>query len=276
MHGVGAKAHEWLVTGAPYESVDALISYERNRRIKEAVKAKNKAGEEKLKLGHSPLNKSVISTLIVSGAMDSFFPADMDVYTKIQTFEEAYARINEKKKPRPIPDEMLNLTPMARYQMRKKILPAYSEPILPMLRTKQDEYNGIITMVEGTPHYNTGEESYKVVTPDEYENIASMTMLPKAITVAVPAYVLTERLFRFDKNTKEGCEIILDHSGLQIKAVKWGDKKTGKMAKSWPKDLAGSIAIVLLSRWSDIKPFAIESISIIQPALSNEEPEESA
>jgi len=285
LHGIGAKAHEWLVSGAPYENLEALIQNERNRRLAEATvvpakevkpaKRKKKepvvAPQPTMKLGHSPLHRGVISTLIISGTMDSLFAPDDDVYTKLQKFEQLYCQINNKKAPRVIDEKLLGLNRMMLYQMRKKILPAYAEPMIPMLNRKEG-----VTVVNDTYYYNNGKDAYRIVSPYEYERLDSMQMLPRPITVAIPAYILASRKFKYQNGEKEACELMMDHSGMQIKAVKWGSRESGKLPKGWKDDLTGCIAIVLMNKWNESKPFGVESIEVVQEALVDEEPEESA
>jgi len=288
LHGIGAKAHEWLVTGAPYASLTAFVQSERDRRLanstivpaKEAKPKKRKsnkpveAPQPTVKLGHSPLHRGVISTLIVSGTMDSLFDPNDDVYTKLNKYEAEYVRVNNKKAPRAVDIALLNMNRMMLYQMRKRILPAYAEPLVPMLLNRKE--GGIVTVVNEVPYYNTEKDAYRLVTPYEYERLDSITMLPRPITVAIPAYILAARKFKYQGGQKEACELVMDHSGMQIKAVKWGAKESGKLPKSWKEDLTGCIAIVLMNKWNENKPFGIESVEVVQEALVEEEPEESA
>jgi DNA polymerase III alpha subunit len=273
LHGVGEKAHEWLVSGAPYKTAEDLAAYEYKRRVEAGVEKVDAKGKTKLKLGHSPLNRGVISTLIISGAMDSLFVADSDVLTKLQTYEEAYTRINGKKSPRAIPPRLLSVNQLMRYQMRKQILPAFAEPITPMLVDRK--FTGVyVEEQNGKTYFKHEGDIYRFVSHADFERLSNLTVLPCSITIAVAAYVIKERRFKY-QGSKTAVDLLLDHEGGRIKAVKWPDRKTGRLPHDFPENLEGSIAIVLLSKWNEAKPFTIEDVVVVAEPLSDEDPEES-
>jgi hypothetical protein len=282
MHGVGKGAHDEIMMGRPYKDISDFVQKIRDRRISTSKPAVNKdgtpkldkkTGQQKYKLGYSALHRGVVYALIISGAMDSIFPADMHVYDKLDRFEEVNATINGKKVEN-APQEYRNMNQMTRFQLRKQILPAYTENILPMLADRKvpgvskDELGYV---------YTVDKNRYRFVSASDFERIAAMPMLPRdGITVAVAAYVLSSRTFKYGENKKKhAMEVQLDHNGNRIKGVRWAVRGGDKLPKDFPTELDGSIAITVLSRWNASKPdFSVESAVIVQPPLEQQKEEE--
>jgi len=201
MFGVGKAAHDEIMMGRPYTDINDFVQRIRDRRIKTSKpaldkdgtpKIDKKTGQQKYTLGYSALHRGVVYALIISGAMDSMFPADTDVFTKLHAYEQALSTVNGKK-IEAVPDAYTNLNQMSRFQLRKQILPAYTENILPMLVDRNIE--GV--KADGIGYYYTiGKKRYRFVSASDFERLSLMPMLPEGgIDVAVAAYVLSSRTF---------------------------------------------------------------------------------
>jgi DNA-directed DNA polymerase III PolC len=285
MHGIGKGAHDEIMMGRPYLDMADFVQKIRNRRIMTAKPALNKDGTPKIdsktgnqqyKLGYSALHKGVVYALIISGAMDSLFAQDTDVYTKLDAYANLKAEIN-KSKFEATPEEFRDMNQMTRFQLRKQILPAYTEPILPMLVSLKTP--GVFADDLGYT-YRDGDKRYRFVDAAGFERLAAMNMLPpKGISVAVAGYILDSRSFKYGEGKKKhAMELQIDHSGYRIKGVRWAVRGGDKLPKDFPQeDLAGSVAIVVLSRWNASKPdFSVDSAVIVQPPLVQKDEEESA
>jgi DNA-directed DNA polymerase III PolC len=269
LHGVGETAHEWIVAGRPYNTIHDFVRNEYTRRMVNAKKVLDKKGKERLKLGHSPLHRGVVSALILSGSADGLFSPNTTVLDKMLEYEQAYAEVNGKK-IRSVEPEIVKMTSAQRFQIRKQILPAYAEPIIPLIQNAD-----AVSEKENGWYYFYNDELFRFVTPEQYERLCHIPILPCSITVAVAGYIVAERRFKY-KGNNEALELTIDHDGSRIVAVKWPNKQTGKLPPALRNvTLEGSIAIVLLSKYREDKPFTIDDIVMVVPPLSKTEPEES-
>jgi hypothetical protein len=161
-----------------------------------------------------------------------------------------------------------------RYQMCKSVLPAYVEPLLPMLLARKvpgvsyEEQNDSF-------YYRADAELYRFVNFAQLERLTAMPMLPQGgITVAAAVYITEDRRFKY-QGTKTAAELSIDLDGGRFRVVKWPGKN-GKLPSDFPEDLTGSIAILVLTRWNEKKPdFSVDQAIVVQPSLSLAEEEES-
>ena len=292
LHGIGEKAHAQLIAGRPYTDIkdfcnriqahkEAGATYSTKIETKEKKDRKTKEitiiskEVQKKKLGNSALHRGVVYTLIVSGAMDSLFPGDATTLEMLNKYEEALA-LSSGTKQAPVKPEYLNVNQLVRHQMRKSILPAYSAPILPMLKDRKIE--GIVA--SGKRDLFKHDEYYPFATVKDIERINSIVPFPDdSIKVAVAAYVDEIRFFNYGENkSKEAVDITLDIDGARMKFVKWGRRDTGKLPRHWDtivSKLKGSIVVAILNKYKENKPFSLEDVIIIQePLISKEETKE--
>jgi hypothetical protein len=273
IHGVGMAAHTELTMGLPYTDIQDFTAKIHARRVATGKETVDKKGQPKLKLGHSALHRGIVSSLIVSRSMDSLFPESSDVYEKLRLYEEALAAASGKKTA-PLSKKFLNMNQIDRYQMCKSVLPAYVEPLLPMLLARKvpgvsyEEQNDSF-------YYRADAELYRFVNFAQLERLTAMPMLPQGgITVAAAVYITEDRRFKY-QGTKTAAELSIDLDGGRFRVVKWPGKN-GKLPSDFPEDLTGSIAILVLTRWNEKKPdFSVDQAIVVQPSLSLAEEEES-
>ena len=274
LHGVGENAHAELIKGAPYTSIADLV-----KKIDDTKTSKNYINPKtgKAMAGRSTLHKGIIYKLIMSGAADGLFPPDMDDVSKLEAYESEVWKLKNVKKlasgkgkaiksPDSIPDEYKELNQFTRYQIRKEILPAYSEPLLGMLlerkyfRVKSRGYehiwNNTVTFVDGKTYTATDiKQKY-----------------------AVAVYITDTRVFNWGpRKEKQACELMYDLDGVQLKSVKWGNKETGKLDSRFGTCLNGSIAVLVIEK-NDKGGFYVDDVEVIQHKLEKqtEDKEESA
>lgn len=307
LHGIGEGAHKQLQDNKPYTDIDDFcrkIQLHRERGAKVSIEKAEKTIKvkrmgangkplrvdgkyvydehqemvevEKKRLGSSALNRKVIYTLIVSGAMDSLFPPGTSVLEQLELYEEALAKATGKKLEK-VDRRYTSLHQIQRYQMRKKVLPAYSDRLLPMFVEREIE--GVVS--DGRRiclrHENPDCDWAPFVTPERFASLGNLSPWPdrQRVTVAAAAYVEGARKFQF-QGTKEAIDFTFDWDGTQVSAVKWPEKN-GKLLKRFKDtDYKGAVVAVLLSKYREDKPFAVDDIVVIEPPLGIlQEPEES-
>jgi DNA polymerase III alpha subunit len=300
--GVGEGAHKQLMTYRPYTNLEDFCQkiirhqVDNTTKVMKTVKVKKPALDaegnalytgdkepvfvevdelvEKDKKGHNSLNKGVIATLIVSGAMDSFFPKGTLVMDAMDEYVRTMVKVKGKKtitKADKFDQKYASLNGFAKYQMRKAVLPAYVEPCLPMVL--RSGHPGVIDGQEADqrPEFRIEGRRAPFVFLDEIEFLGSRKPWPEdySITVSAAGYVVEARKFNYgDGKSREAMELILDIDGGQMKAVKWGGK-TGKLPDHIrdAAKLKGSIAVAQYTKYNEDRPFVVEDLEVIQPPL---------
>jgi DNA-directed DNA polymerase III PolC len=308
LHGVGETAHAELVAGAPFTSIADVVrkieekkiagttTKKGKKKVKEkqvteagAIEVEKEVEVDKIVKGRSALNNGIISKLIISGAMDGLFEPGTPTYKMLEDYELARlnyenevraARKPKPKTPKKVPDTVdpkyVDLTQYTRYQLRKTILPAYSESVLKMALERQE---GFIERVKNRLCYTGGLFPVPLCNAAGYERMAhaSPPQDGAGIHVAVAGYVDGIRNFKYGSNKdKEACDITLDLDGARVKHVRWPDRETGVLDDGYDSSLKGALVIMTLSRYKDGKPFTVDSIKVVQPPLGADKPEETA
>lgn len=290
LHGVGEKAHQQLVSGAPYRDVKDFC--ERIQSVREAgatyetvIEKKEKKDRKtkevtiierpvvKKKYARSALTRGIVNKLIVSGAMDSLFPPGFTVFEMLDMYERELA-LATGSKIKPADPNMSRVDHLTRYQMRKQILPAYSEPLLKAILAKKLDkvYDaGRFSMFK----WRKGEE-VPFATAKEIERIELISPFPEEpLKVAVVAYVENVRPFNFgDDKEKEAVDFTLDVEGARMKFVKWGARDSGTLPEKYTgavKKYQGAVVIAVLSKYREGRPFTMEDLIIVQQPLEEKE-----
>lgn len=301
--GIGEGAHDQITRYAPYTDLEDFCTKIFKHRdasaviVKKEQKVKTKVPsgeffkngnpkfktEERIeivdtkKLGRNSLNKSVIATLVISGAMDSFFPPNTPAVDALDLFHATMARVSGKKKPDKTDPKFLSLNPYIKYQMRKSVLPAYSEPIIPMMLRV-----GAPGLIENAntalrPEYRIGGNRAPFVAYEEIEVLNNRKPWPDdyVLTCAAAGYVMDARKFGYGAG-KEAMELTVDIDGGIMKAVKWPGK-AGKLPDHLrdASALKGAIIAVLYTKYDEDRPFVIEDVEVVQPPLDHTSAEQS-
>jgi DNA polymerase III alpha subunit len=294
IHGVGAAAHEQLLRYAPYADIDDFckkieLHRQQNKypvkKVVDAdarnrwVKCRPEEAEE-VRKGHSALNRKVVYTLIISGAMDSLFPQGegRNVYDNLADYERALAHSSfvptaRKTSPKvgPVDPKYVNLGVLPRYQRRKAILPVYSEDLVQLL---VDTKSHFVTTMDHRPAARRaqGGEPVSFATCNGVEQIERQEMEEnERTTVAVAAYVEESRCFAYgtEGDRREACEVVLDVEGGRFKFVKWGGRN--RLPDIFRQPLKGAVAIAILTKFASDRPFAIDELTVVQPPLDLED-----
>jgi DNA-directed DNA polymerase III PolC len=306
INGVGPGAHDQLCAGRPFLSIHDFTSKiakhiaAGTRPVmdgsgQQAVDAK---GKPKYKAGTSALNRGVVGRLIVAGVMDSLFPPEAaHMNDKFMLYETSLADAKsaltgKKVKPGKVAEQFILMSALTRYQMRKNVLPVYTEPLMPLIENLGVE--GLVKLRDGNHCYlpETQETIRSVKTQMGVGADYTLERLPvvngqqlkfynedyeiqagQHVTLVTPAYVVAERRFSYQNGTKQAVDLTLDVDGEHFSFVKWPDRDTGKL--NCPTNLAGSVCLVMCSRYKLDRPFAIDALVVIAPPLSDEKSETS-
>lgn len=274
LHGVGPAAHAELCAGRPYASIDDFC--QKIEKFKAGKKSTDKNGKERK--GQSSLKRNVVYTLIISGAMDSLFPdvevegccpgekrlEKMTVLEQLAAYESALAR-HTGKKAQSVSEKYLEIDAIERYQLRKQILPAYSAPLLPMIRHSRIEKTNLRYGATGQMKYvlHTNQGPLAFANAAQIQAINARRPFPDiTLTVAAAAYVEGVRPFSFKGGTKSAVEFTLDIDGGRGKFVKW--QRSNHAPFDHRQIPVGSIVLVTLSKFAENKDFAIDAIELIR------------
>lgn len=291
LQGVGEAAAKQLKDYAPYTDVNdfcAKIDEHQKKtgtweekvkikKVREVVEGSKKkvtreveVKEMVLKRGYNALNRGVVQHLILSGSMDSLFPESMHVGEQLNAYEDALHLATGCKRE-PVKQELWDIGPVRRYQMRKSILPAYGCDLVPLVQEhfNRDPYSDEPQLEWTPPNSTTGRQlTLSVATAKDIDHW-SVAPLPndESITCAVAAYVEECELRTFGDEHKEMCKIRLDVDGARFEFVQWPSKDTKQVAEIYRQPLKGAVVIAVLNKWRQDKPFALQDLRVVEPPM---------
>jgi hypothetical protein len=230
------------------------------------------------RLGHNPLNDSIVRKLIVCGVLDSLFPATrddglvVDTVDRLTMFDIAAAKVRNKKKVKSSAAKFNLSSEIHKYQYIKSVMPAYSAPLVDMFRraapTKfKDHTENVVYFLA------KNGEKYGLLTGDQFDWLEKLEHLPEsAMSIALPAYVLSQRVFKYANATKTACDLTLDIEGHRRQFVKWPSKDTG-LPPEFKQPLEGAFVVALFTRRKVTDSFFFQSLEVIAaPPVDEESP----
>jgi hypothetical protein len=300
LHGIGPKAHDALFALGPYKDVFDFSQKICDWRLANGTKTEKvdkKTNQPRVatKLAASPINRTAIFNLVVAGAMDKLFPPTADtVVEKLRLYEEAqdvvYAESHAKfaSGKRKLGDKVafgreLVADQMFEFQTRKTVLPAWTEPLGPMMLQRQEP--GVFSDAGQLKYETKSGKILPIVSGEQLLRLEAETLLPEGgLEYWVPAFVISSRKWQYGQpggpKDKEAEELVLDVDGIRFKFIKWPNRtgdRIGKLPVDWPQDLSGSICLVQIVRWSADKAGSIEKVIVVRAPLvpgSGEQPPE--
>lgn len=281
IHGIGEKAHKLLQDLRPYGTIEQLlVKIEEYRKANSTTVTKtNKDTGEQVqgtRLGHNPLNDSIVRKLIVCGVLDSLFPAlrddglPVDTVDRLAMFDQTAARVRGKKKVKASASKFNLSSEVSKYQYIKSVMPAYSAPLVDMFRRLQPQkfrdYSSNLVYYVGQD-----KENYGLLTGDQFDWLEKLEHLPdNAMKIALPAYVLNQRVFKYKDGTKTACDLTLDIEGHRRQFVRWPGRETG-LPSEFKQPLQGAFVVALFSRRKPTDSFFFQSIEVVAPPHTDEE-----
>jgi hypothetical protein len=287
LNGVGPAAHKELCEGRPYIDMADFCQKIQDRKIRGAkLNAKGK-----MQKGRSSLGPALVCKLIVTGVADALFPPETPMSEKLQAYADHMARVEGKKKAKKLDDRFTMLTAIQILQMKKQILPSYSEDLIPVVsRLVKDNTNsqhegsyvwqrgGRLVFHTKDSFGNNQDQDFTIFTGQEIEDLNKIKMLPHGgLKVAALAFVVDAKVWRYGPTKdKQACKITFEVDGHRFQLVKWPNRE-GKLV-GVPQELVGSIVAVTLVKWKAEKEFSLDDIYVIQPPLGDktEESQESS
>ncbi len=288
LKGLGEKAHQQLLAGAPYESIQDLLAKVEAWRVNNprVVNRKDKkTGEVRPTAckGVSALNATVLQNLIVSGSMDSLFPNPDDpnaeplaTVDQLTAFAFAFRDANPKAKFVSIASKFDLESPLVQYQLRKKILPAFSQPLLPLVSRRS---NQISTKTNSFLTFNQDlsvKAEWKLVSGTQFKGLEALGPLEGNLNVCMLGYVVGQRLFDYVQKTtgdkKTACELDIDVDGTRIQLVRWPSKDG--LPEAFKENLAGAVVASQLVRGAGSTSFFLADVTVLAPPLKNKAEEE--
>lgn len=284
IHGIGEKAHNLLTSlqKTPFLDLEDFLTRLENYKKENATtstRVDKKTGEsiQTMRLGHNPINDNIIRKMIICGVMDSLFPANRedglpsDTTDKLTLFDKVAAKVRNKKKIKPSATKFNLSSEVSRYQYIKSIMPAYSEAMIPMFsrhapKKFERRSENMVYFVSET------EDKFGLVTGAQFEWLENLEALPdSALEIALPAYVLSQNVFSYNKHGRENtaCKLLLDIEGHRREFVRWPGKEG--IPQIFKKELEGALVVCLLSRRSPTDSFFFQSLEVIAPPYKPEE-----
>lgn len=258
---VGETAHKNLIENKPYSSLHDFCE-------KIIIK----------KLSRS-LTTRVVHNLIIVGALDSLFPHQdipLSIYEKLKIYEDTMQSFTKSKTKDLALYSQLNALNI--YQLKKLILPIYSENIIDIICLLQlhslhifvNEKNELCfegkRPKRGITSRGTWEKEIIRFLPisdfelfEKRELIIAPYQYP--IKIGLIGYVQSYRLFRYPKPTydKEAIELLIDIEGTQKKFLKWGG-----LNQEMKEDLTGAVVALILNKTSEEREFNLVDLIIIE------------
>lgn len=291
--GVGPKAHQELVAGAPYKDIDDFA-----KRIY-AVRATPVVAEDgTTKNGRSAVNRGVVYKLILSGALNDLFPHDIqkDDLAKFYAYETAMCENAPRKqlkkgglskiKTAKVDPKWINMTSLQRYLSRVSIFPTSPESSLGVLSDHNFEglrFDGQfyqfspsdnMTILKGLAEQGVEITNLYAVEGQQLQNFWTMEVPPDSnILCCAFVYVTAERRFRYHEQQRQALAVTFTSLGLAFESVKWPDRKTG-ILKAPSANLTETLCFVMFSRYKTEKAPVIEAIIPIAKLETEEKDDE--
>jgi hypothetical protein len=235
--------------------------------------------------GPNSLNAGVIKVLMASGAMDDLFPKGVSLEEQMVEFEKAMAQAETETnirtapegkavravKPKKVDPVEFNLNPLQRYQSRKAVLPIYGDDLIPLV-VQSGKVERLCqyperALMEWTSPFNGRESIVELIGADTLSHQEDFIVREKkAINVAVAAYIEEIEIRKYGALLKEMVKMVLDVEGSRFEVVKFSGK-TGLVPDCFRQPLVGAVAVVVLNKWSNDRPFGPEDVIVVEKPL---------
>jgi DNA polymerase III alpha subunit len=249
---VGETAHKNLIQHRPYFSIDdfcqKIVSHKLTRS----------------------LTSRVVHNLIIIGALDSLFLKDnkvLSIFEKLKLYEDTLQNLTKTKNKDLVQYSKLNALNV--YQLKKTILPIYSENIIDIVSAMRLDDLSIFIDSHDKVFYektrNKKQEKARFISIKDFEalekNEVTLDEGVYPIKIGLIGYVQSYRVFKYPKPLyeKQAIELIVDVEGVQKKFLKWN-----VILKENEKDLTGAIVGVILYKMSESKEFVLNEIITIE------------
>lgn len=249
-----SKATESIIANRPYTNIQDFVD----------------------RVDRSKVNRAVVFKLILSGAMDSLFPAGTDHMVMMQDYLKAKAKAEGKKTAEPVPSEYLSLTPLKTFLMKKKIFKMYSEEVTPLAINKLKALKRLSDFpgVPGMFLYNNPDPKARYAQTAVIDTNALFETLEEEQeqVFTMIAFIQDTEEFKYQNNQKTAMKFIVEAGDQTVEFVKWpefGENKHNIVA-----DHSDSIAVLTLKKAYGRHDASIVSYEIIEDLMFLKEEKE--
>jgi hypothetical protein len=197
---------------------------------------------------------------------------------KLSAYERAIAArdsVGKKKakKPKAIDEAYLSLDRAAIFQLRKQLLPAYSEDTISLCQPLTEDLTAVGDKLYYAYRGPDQSRVLKVATSADLHKYDAHAVWPRghSITVAVPCYVQDDERRLYGSPKKEMAKLMLDIGGERKEFVMWPNRETGVLPDFMESNVKGAVAVAILHKYSQEKPFAVESLVILRKPFNPKE-----
>lgn len=286
LHGVGEKAHGQICDYAPYKSMydfaEKIKIYREKNSTKKLKKVRGKGkGKETIKkvteLGRSALNRSVIYKLIISGCMDSILPKNYTVNQALDLYDQEMKKVFGSKYVKS-KKEYGNPTPIEIYQIKKSVLPIYSEDLrsyflnekklgpLRVIDDKRIRYLATLTSRNGN-NYNCNDP---VIGGSKFEKLSQSEDVPDGgWKCGIIGYIEDLREFTYH-GYKQAMALTIDCDDARLELAYWPNEN-GVLPEKVKNLKKGSIITILAHRFRSDKPFNIKDLYVLKEPFDAKE-----
>lgn len=264
--GIGETAHKQLCKYAPYASLRDFCE--------KIVKYRIENGEDG-KWGRSAITVGTIATLSSAGIMDALFPPDTTIAERIDLYDQTLKEVVKANggKHTKIKNRYTTPDSLARYQLKKDVLPVISEDIRPYIAIDEDD--DVISKDDDSEdlYYNymawdriekrEVKKSTRIVGFKELEEMDRSPELPQGgFSCAVVGYIEDQKTFAYENKSKTARKYQLDACGFKREVVQWpSDYEQPTQAPN------GSIIVGIITKTKLDKGWAFRKLEVIrQPA----------
>jgi DNA polymerase III alpha subunit len=284
-YGIGETAQAQLNAGAPYESADDFC-----KKIVEY----RKAGEVEGKWRRSAITIGTMHTLLVAGILDSLFDPNLTINERLDQYQnllkkytlEAGKKYNKSKAQYP------TLDPMGRFQVKKSVLPAYSEDVRGLVNALEigeieDQIPEAKTVSDGGVFKEFGVLTYRytswsreareeVESNDRVVGLKELIDMDTAIELpqggfkcAIVAHVDKLESFSYQNKSKTAKKVFIDACGFKAEVVAWPNQDGGFPAEV--KNLQeGSVIVGVITKTDLNKGWSFRKLQLIRSPVEKE------
>lgn len=268
--GIGETAHKQLCKYAPYTSLQDFCEKIVKHKMDNQVDGK---------WARSAITNGTIATLCNAGIMDGLFDDAFTIADRMDLFNETLKKVTKANGGKFIKSKVRYTTPDAigRYQLKKEVLPVYSEDIRGHLCEcdtikKQDDKVFFKNTYWDSSEGHDSEELIRIVGLEELRSMDSSFEIPQGgWRCAIVAYVEDQKTFQYkNKGTnKTARKYLIDACGFKTEVVKW------------PSDFAqekqisnGSIVVGIITKNQKARGWSFREIEVIRNPANTKQEEE--
>jgi DNA polymerase III alpha subunit len=268
-HGIGETAQAQLNQYAPYESADDFC-----KKIVQYIK---NVLDEEGGWRRSAITIGTMYTMFVAGVLDSLWDPNLTVNERLDDYQKLLKKytVEGGKKYIESKTKYPTLDALGRFQVKKGVLPVYSEDIRSILGE-----TSLVVKIEDSYYYKYMDFNYslgkeeevteRIVGLKELQEMNSAAELPQCgFRCAIVGYVEDQETFSYQNKSKTAKKLLVDACGFKTEMVVWPNKDGSFPLESKTVE-NGSIIVGIITKTDLNKGWSFRKIQIIRPAVQKE------